>query len=112
MQEKQSMNVGACPVTACHETTVCVPVSISPFAESGSISIECCGSTVIHGGCDSCRGTVNGIHEFTVSQRMKLNIPIAFGADVIIGETYVQDEETSGFIDGDCCACNCSEEQC
>lgn len=40
---------------------------------------------------------------------MKINIPIAFGADVLIGETYVHNGQTTGSVDGDCCICDCSE---
>ena len=56
MQEKQSINVAACPVTASHEATACVPVSISPFADACTVDVECCGSPVIHSGDESCCG--------------------------------------------------------
>lgn len=109
MQEKQSINVAACPVTASHEATACVPVSISPFADACTVDVECCGSPVIHSGDESCCGTLNGSCEFTVSQKMRINIPIAFGADIIVGGTYVQNGQTSGITDGECCNCNCFE---
>lgn len=109
MQEKQSMDVGTCPVNASHEATACLPVSISPFAEPGSISIENCGAPVINCGGEPCCGIVNGRYEFTISQKMKINIPIVFGADIMVGETYVQNGQTTGCIEGECCTCNCSE---
>ncbi|MCI8405019.1 MAG: hypothetical protein HFE49_08985 [Clostridia bacterium] len=109
MQDKQCMDVATCPVSASHETTACVPVSISPFADCGPICIECCGGPVIHSGGEPCCGTVCGRYEFTISQKMKINIPIAFGADVLIGETYVHNGQTTGSVDGDCCICDCSE---
>lgn len=109
MQDKQSMDVVTCPVTATHETTACVPVSICPFADYGPISIESCGCPVIHSGSEACCGIVNGRYEFSVSQKMKINIPIAFGADIQIGDTYVHNGQTCGTVDGDCCTCNCSE---
>lgn len=110
MQEKQSMDVATCPVTACHETTACVPVSISPFADPGPISIECCGTPVVRSGCEPCSGIPNGHYEFTVSQKMKINIPIAFGVDIMVGETYVHNGQTSGNIEGECCTCNCADD--
>ncbi len=109
MQEKQSMDVATCPVTASHETTACVPVTICPFADAGPIDAECCGSPVIRSGDESCCGVPNGRYEFTVSQKMRINIPIAFGADIMVGETYVHNGQTNGVADGECCTCNCLE---
>lgn len=109
MQEKKSMDVGTCPVNATHETTACVPVSICPFAEPGPISIENCGAPVVNCGGEPCCGVVNGRFEFTISQKMKINIPIIFGADVAVGEAYVNSGQTTGCINGECCTCNCSE---
>ena len=107
--EKQSMDVATCPVTASHETTACVPVSISPFADPGPISIECCGSPVVRSGGEPCYGIPNGHYEFTVSQKMRINIPIAFGVDIMVGETYVHNGQTNGVADGECCICNCAD---
>lgn len=112
MQEKQSMDVGTCPVNASHETTACVPVSVSPFADPGPISIENCGAPVINCGGEPCCGIVNGRFEFTVSQTMKINIPIIFGADIAVGEAYVHNGQTTGCINGECTSCSCSECEC
>lgn len=108
MSEKQTIEVAACPVTVNHETTACVPVSVNTFAEPGDITVECGGTPVIHSGGDSCCGTPCSNYEFTVSQTMCINIPIAFGVDVAIGETYVSNGETTG--DAGCgCSCNCGD---
>ncbi len=109
MHEKQSMDVGTCPVSATHETTACLPVTISPFAEPGPICIENCGAPIINCGGEPCCGTPNGKFEFTISQKMQINIPIVFGADIMVGETYVKNGQTTGCINGDCCTCNCAE---
>ena len=103
------MDVGTCPVNTTHETTACVPVSICPFAEPGPISVENCGAPVIHCGGKPCCGTVNGRFEFTISQKMKVNIPIVFGADITVGETYVKNGQTISCIDGECYTFNCSD---
>lgn len=109
MLEKQSMEIGTCPVNAVHETTACVPVSISPFAEPGQISVENCGAPVINCSGEPCCGTVNGQFEFTVSQKMRINVPIVFGADISVGEAHIQNGLTSGCLDGECSTCSCPE---
>lgn len=109
MDKKQSMDVAACPVNASHETTACVPVKIKPFANPGKVSMECCGCPTIKMGDDDCSGTLNGCCEFTVSQKMKIDIPITFGADISVGETYVKCGKTEGSADGDGCICSCAE---
>lgn len=109
MQEKQSMDIGTCPVNAIHETTACVPISISPFAETEQISIENVGTPVINCGGEPCCGIVNGRFDFTISQTMKINIPIVFGADIVVGEAHIQNDSTTGCINGECSTCNCAE---
>lgn len=108
MQERKLTDVVSCPISASHETTASVPVVITPFADPGPISVECCGCPSVQSGNEPHCGTINRRYEFIISQKMQINIPIAFGADVVIGETYVQNGQTSGMIDGECCTCNCS----
>lgn len=109
MNEKQSMDVGTCPVNAGHETTACVPVSISPFADPGPISIDNCGAPMVNCGGEPCCGVVNGKFEFTVAQKMKIHIPIVFGADITVGAARIRSGQTSACINGECSTCRCSE---
>ncbi|MGM9936144.1 MAG: hypothetical protein ACI38A_02260 [Candidatus Ornithomonoglobus sp.] len=109
MNEKQAMDVGTCPVHARHETTACVPVSICPFADPGPMTVENCGAPVVRCGGEPCCGVVNGRFEFTVSQKMKINIPIIFGADIAVGTAYIHNGQTTACINGECSTCSCSE---
>lgn len=102
MSEMQYLGDNACPTVTKHDVTACVPVCIRPFAEPGPVVVECAGNPEIRsdcgrGDCEEC-----GCCEFTVSQKMRINIPIAFGAGVQVGEVHVSCGETQGTIDPDC----------
>lgn len=102
MHEMQYLGDNACPTVSSHETTACMPVCISPFAEPGQVVVECTGAPVITNGYNTCGGTANGCCEFTISQSMRIDIPVSFGANVQIGETYVSCGLTTGTIDQNC----------
>lgn len=36
-----------CPTTAYQLSSVCVPVTVSPFAKTGVTSTKCCGTSVV-----------------------------------------------------------------
>lgn len=95
MTQMQSLEIRTCPTVSTHDTTVSVPVSIVPFANPGTITVSCCGAPEI--GCDAVpAGKVNGCCNFTISQTMRVEIPIVFGANVLMGETYVECGGTEG----------------
>lgn len=100
----RASEVRTCPTVSTHETTVSVPTSIVPFANTGTISIQCYGSPEISDGLTPA-GTVNGYCNFTVSQTMRVEIPIVFGANVLTGETYVECGGTTSTNDEEC-ECN------
>ncbi len=109
MHEKQLLEVTTCPTVTSYEATACVPVVICPFANPGTITVECAGEPVIQNCCDQCYGTANGCCEFTISQSMRVDVPVIFGANVQIGETYVYGGQTNG---GDDCGCGCDCDCC
>ncbi|MGN0183240.1 MAG: hypothetical protein ACI4DP_12670 [Candidatus Ornithomonoglobus sp.] len=111
MNEKPFIDVGTCPVNASHETTACVSVSICPFADPEPISVENCGAPVVKCGGEPCCGVVNGRFEFTVAQKMKINVPIVFGADIAVGTAYIHNGQTTACINGDCSTCSGSERE-
>lgn len=111
MQEKQLVEVRTCPTLTSYEATACVSVEVCPFATPGTISIECCGDPIIHDCCDQCYGTANGCCDFTISQSMRVDIPVTFGANVQIGETYVYGGQIDGG-DSDGCGCGCDCDCC
>ncbi len=78
----------SCTNTFYQNETVCVPVTVTPFATSGTARATCCGEPVITPGgeCpanqDSCT--------FTVTQSLCIEIPIEFGAVIETGSASVQ----------------------
>ena len=107
MTEMQSLEIRTCPTVSTHYTTVGVPVSIVPFANPGTISIQCCGAPEISVGTAPA-GEINGCCDFTISQTMRIEIPMVFGASVLMGETHVECGGTTGAAEGNC-GCGCEE---
>lgn len=73
-----------CPTVGYQDVNVTVPVSVKPYANVLTPRIICCGAAVVTtndkkcGKCDVC--------SFTISQKIKVEIPVVFGAKTEIGE--------------------------
>lgn len=77
----------SCESTFYQTETVCVPVTVKPFAKSKGATARCCGTTVV-AKQDSCpKGKT--VCTFTVTQPLCIEVPIEFGADIITGEASV-----------------------
>ena len=87
--EKMPLKAQTCPAIGSQEATVCLPISVSPYAVTGPAMIECCGAAKITNSCNRCPGKTNANCEFTISQKIRVEIPVEFGATVNVGETYV-----------------------
>lgn len=68
--------------------TVCVPVTVTPFATPGDATATCCGDPVVKKE-DRCQGNKKSC-TFTITQRLCIEIPITFGADVDTGDAVVE----------------------
>lgn len=90
--EKVPQKPQTCPAVGSQTAKVCLPVSISPFAVAGPAKIQCCGEAVVVHCCDHCHGKVNGTCDFTISQKIRVEVPVEFGATVCIGDTHVECE--------------------
>ena len=77
--------------------SVCVPVTVTPFANyvEGTAKTKCCGDPVVGPGNKPCSGTKNGSCTFTLSQLICVEVPVDFGANVDVGDTYVDCKEAS-----------------
>ncbi|MEG2381040.1 MAG: hypothetical protein RSB38_05020 [Oscillospiraceae bacterium] len=84
-----------CPAVGYQSVSVCVPVTVTPFAETGITRTKCCGDPVIAAGKETCKGIKNGSCAFTISQDICVAIPVAFGATSSVGDTYVNCNEVS-----------------
>lgn len=81
---------GTCPTTGFQKATVCVPVTVAPFANTGPTVTKCCGDPVLVTGDKPCRGKKNGVCTFTISQTICVEVPVNFGARAMVGDTFVE----------------------
>ena len=81
--------IQTCPAVGYQSASVCVPVTVTPFAQAGSTTTKCCGSPVVTPGRAVCEGVRNGACVFTISQDICVSVPVEFGAQATVGEAFV-----------------------
>lgn len=79
-----------CPAVGYQRASVCVPVTITPFANVGDATTYCCGSPVITDGLSVCAGETRGTCTFTITQEICIAVPVVFGATAAVGDYTVQ----------------------
>ena len=97
---------GTCPATGFQKISICVPVTVTPFARANQAITKCCGEAVVVPGEKPCAGKKNGVCTFTISQTICVEVPVVFGATSETGDTYV---DCLGASADDICM-NCREE--
>ncbi|MDO4297366.1 MAG: hypothetical protein Q4C59_02670 [Lachnospiraceae bacterium] len=78
-----------CSAIGYQEVDVCLPVTIKPFGEVGNIKTHCEGKPSITPGSDCCPGKPGGVCKFTISQKLRIEVPVIFGAKAEVGEASV-----------------------
>lgn len=78
-----------CPAVGYQAINVSVPISITPFAKTGATMTKCCGSPIVKSGKNIGQGTKNGVCNFTIGQNIVVAIPVDFGAEAVVGDTYI-----------------------
>ena len=78
-----------CPAVGYQSASVCVPVTVTPFANVQTTFTKCCGDPVVTPGRTACGGTKGGSCYFTISQDICVEVPVEFGATAIAGDAYV-----------------------
>lgn len=86
--ECTSHQVG-CPTMSYQDVNVCIPVTIKAFGEVGNVKTQCLGKAIVESGCDACKGKCDDVCKFTVSQKLRVEVPIIFGARVEGGEALI-----------------------
>ncbi|MEG0214971.1 MAG: hypothetical protein RR685_02355 [Hungatella sp.] len=91
MSEVQNLTEGdqTCPAVGYQSASICVPVTVTPFAKTGVTFTKCCGNPVVVPGRNTCEGVKNGACAFTISQDICVAVPIEFGAVATVGDTFV-----------------------
>ena len=83
-----------CKVDAFQRASICVPVTVVPYAYPGDVTTICCGSPVITPYLGVCQGTASECM-FTVTQAVCITVPLTFGAEVAVGEAKMECGEPS-----------------
>ena len=78
-----------CPTMSYQDVNVCIPVTIKAFGEVGNVKTQCLGKAIVASGCDACKGKCGDVCKFTVSQKLRVEVPIIFGARVEGGEALI-----------------------
>ena len=86
-----------CQVEGQQMVDICLPVSVEPFATAGDITTRCCGEAIITPGDVPCQGIPNGKCNFTIRQKVCVNVPVDFGTITTPGEPHIlcTDEDCS-----------------
>lgn len=79
-----------CRAIGYQAASLCVPVTVTPFAIAGDPIVSCCGSPIVTPGTGPCGGTINGSCVFTISQNICVSVPVEFGANTEVGDLVVQ----------------------
>jgi len=82
-----------CPSKTKQEVKITVPVEVRAAAKVGRIDIDCLGCPVIGENGLVPAGEHCATSRFTVSQRIRVEIPIVFEAEVEVGDERVHFEE-------------------
>ena len=88
-----------CPVAGYQDVNVCVPITIKVFGEVGNAETQCLGKSVVSSGCEVCSGKPGDVCKFTISQKLRVEVPVIFGARAEAGEAFV-DCECGGNANG------------
>ena len=75
-----------CPAVGYQSASICVPVTVTPFAQTGVTVTKCCGTPVVTPGRETCGGVKNGACFFTISQDICVAVPVEFGAVATVGD--------------------------
>ena len=82
-----------CPSNTTQEVNITVPVAVSGSSNVGKILIDCVGCPVIEEGVWNPTCEHRSTTKFTVSQKIQVEIPIVFDAEVEVGNEHVAFEE-------------------
>jgi len=85
--QEDTKHRGGCSRVASQMATISQPVAVRPFAETRPVTIECFGNPVIEQ-TEAC-GRPGGC-QFVLIQRVRVEVPVEFGAAVRICEPQIE----------------------
>lgn len=85
-EHDEKMDKNGCPTVGYQDVNVMVPVAVKPYANVYPPRIKCCGAAVVTTSNHEYRDRCDTVCCFTISQKIKVEIPVVFGAKAEIGE--------------------------
>lgn len=79
-----------CPAVGIQNVNICVPITVKPFGEAGNATVQCLGCPIVMPGCDHCPGKPGDVCKFTISQKLRIEVPVVFGARAQAGEASIE----------------------
>ena len=80
---------GRCPAKVHEEAIVTVPCAFRARSEVGDVTIKCVGEPIVTMNSNFAPGCVGKESKFTISQKLRVDIPILFIAEADVGEGHV-----------------------
>lgn len=102
-EEKDRKEKAGCDALGFQDVNVCVPITIKPFGEVGNAKTKCLGKAEIASGCKKCAGKPGEMCQFTISQKLRVEVPVVFGARAEVGETFVDCKRPHDYEDCEPC---------
>ena len=78
-----------CPALGYQDVNVGVPVEVKPYAKIGKNKTECVSKPVIERGPKVFEGRPKETCKFTISQKIRVEVPVIFGAKIEVGEARI-----------------------
>lgn len=97
-EECRDEKKAGCSAIGYQDVNVSIPVTVKPFGEAGNAKTHCVGKAVISEDCDECPGKPGGVCKFTISQKLRVEVPVIFGARAEVGDASVD----CGCVGRDC----------
>lgn len=90
-----------CTAMSYQDVNVCVPITVKAFGKVGNAKTQCIGKSVVKSDCDYCPGKEEDVCKFTISQKLRVEVPVIFGARAEADEAFID----CGCAESkDCCA--------
>jgi len=88
--EPNCFEIQSCKKPVNRSFDVSVPVTITPFAVAEKPEVKCAGEVDVTHGHKCCENESNSF-DFTITQRICVDIPIKFGAETCFGKTCAEE---------------------
>jgi len=83
-------DIRSCIKSLCRSVGISVPVTVTPFAVPGKPTAKCAGEHEVNPCSKYCDNENNSL-KFTITQKLNVNIPVLFGAEICFDKASAVD---------------------